>query len=152
MAALAECGSTAQVPEVLQFLAQQPGEDSRLTRAAIEALGGMDGAQVLEVYDRVLRGEESFGLAGEGPDLAIIAVAAGLGHMNTENSRTRLRDLLQNASLQDTELTIQVIRSLGEVGVADDVPLLEEAKVGRLILVSPVDEAVKSIQDRFSVR
>jgi hypothetical protein len=115
----------------------------------IEALGGMGGASVLQVYDTVIDGSEDFGLNEGQSNGAKIAVVAGLGHMNSDESRDRLRKLLKRISLEDTDLIMQVIRSLGKVGTRDDIDALKQAKEGRRLLGPGADDAVKSIEDRY---
>ena len=146
--ALTTCGTPSLVPQVLLFL-QDETNDQRLTKIALEALGGMGSDEVLETYDRVLAGDEDFGLNRDGSNGAKIAVVAGLGHMDTDASRERLRGLLERSNFQDADLNIQVVRSLGKVGTREDIPGLEDAKRGRMLLRTPVDEAIKAIEKRY---
>jgi HEAT repeat protein len=148
MEALATCGTEASITETLRLI-QDKLTDPRLVRMALGSLGGMDTARVLDIYDQVIAGKQNFGLDEVGGQSAKLSVIAGLGYMNTDESRKRLREMLGQQGNDDIEVTTQVVRSLGKVGNRDDIPVLKDAKVGRMLLRAPVDDAIKSIEDRY---
>ncbi|MCX6646794.1 MAG: HEAT repeat domain-containing protein [bacterium] len=148
MEALATCGDESMVEEILTFLAI-PDHDMRLTRAGIEALGGLDGARVIELYDHIIAGDIDFDLNSHGGDLSLLSVIAGLGKMDNDESRARLRELALASEQDNFELLIDITKAIGNVGVPDDIDFLIELEQGKPVLSGFVDSAIENIHKRY---
>jgi HEAT repeat protein len=148
MEALATCGDESMVEDILAFLAI-PDHDMRLTRAGIEALGGLDGPRVIELYDRIIAGDINFELNEHGGDMALLSVIAGLGKMDKDESRARLRELALSSEQDNFELLIDITKAIGNVGVPDDIDFLIDLEQGKPVLSGFVDLAVESIRMRY---
>jgi len=147
LGALATCGDEEMAGYVIDYLVH--GEhDPRLVRMGLEALGGMDGENVLELFDSIIAGETDLDLNQSGGNTALVAVIAGLGRMNSDESRERLRSLLESTSRDHLEIIMSLIRAFGKVGTSEDIDLLSELPQEEPVLRSVVSEAIREIEIR----
>jgi len=146
--ALGGCADESLVADIIRFIGE-PVHDPRLVRIGIEALGGIDGEEVIELYDRIIAGRVDFGLNSAGGQPALISVIRGFGRMANDTSREHLRSILDNAGPDDFEILIDAIRSLGKVGTLGDIDVLREIHRGRPILQGPIMEAISAIEERY---
>lgn len=148
MNALATCGDESMVEDVLMFLTETD-HDPRLVRIGIETLGGLGGDRVLELYDHIIAGDLDLGLNRQGGNPALLSVITGLGKMNNDESRERLRELARISDRENFELLIDIVKAFGEAGTSDDIDLLSELEEGKPVLSGFVDIAVESIRERY---
>ena len=147
MEALATCGDESLIPDLLDLM-NNPDTDQRLVRTGIEALGGIGGDRVLEIYDSIISGELDFGLDQMGGQTSLVSCVMGLGKMDSDSSRERLRSILENSESDNLDIIIGVIRALGNVGTSEDIPLILGTLTDKPVLSSPVGEAIESIEFR----
>lgn len=148
MEALGTCGTEDLVPETLRFI-ENRNNDPRLVRAALEAVGGMGDEKVLDLYDKILNRKADIGYGEDSGESDRLAVVTGLGYMDTEDARERLRNILRHSNLEDTEIIIEAIRSLGKIGEPEDIDLIMKERKGRPLVTQSANEAVESIRKRF---
>jgi HEAT repeat protein len=146
--ALGWCGNEGMVPQIVSIM-ENPDSDPRLVRIGIEALGALGGETVLEIYDRIIAGDEHFNLDRTGGQTALVSCIAGLGKMNSDESRERLRSILKSAEEDNLDVIIGVIRALGNVGTPDDIGTIRALESEIPFLGEPSDEAIGSIGTRF---
>ncbi|MFH1675640.1 MAG: hypothetical protein ABIC40_01360 [bacterium] len=147
MEALTTCGDETLVPEIITYF-ENGRHDDRITGMAIEALGGMGGPEALDLYDSVILGEKDFGLDRAGGKVALSAVIRGLGHMDTDESRERLRKIMDETDPEEIQILIDVIRSFSQVGTEDDIERLRKLGDQSMVLESPTIEAIAEIEKR----
>jgi len=148
MDALATCGDASLVPDVIDFL-DKDEPDPRLIRVGIEALGGMDGDQVIGLYDRIIAGDIDFGLNESGGHAALVSVITGLGKMNTDASRERLRSLATSTEPDSFDVVRAIAMSLGKVGTPQDIEILRDLERDRFILDRDISAAIAQIEQRY---
>ncbi|HEX9746031.1 MAG TPA: hypothetical protein VGB30_11460 [bacterium] len=149
MVALARCGNQDIAVKILELLHDR-SEDPRIVRSGIESLGGIQPDFLFDVYDSIIRGDEDFGLNQRGGNTALLSVAVGLGYVDSDESRSRLRSFLDDNSVDRLELLMGTVRSLGKVGTADDIAVLSAAKDELPLLTNVVDSAIREIESRYS--
>ena len=121
--ALGNCGDEKMIPLILSIM-ENPENDSRLVRMGIETLGALDGKSVLNIYDRIIARELDFGLDSAGGQTSLTSAIIGLGKMNSDESRERLRRIIRETTDNNLDVIIAVIRALGNVGTTDDLSLI----------------------------
>jgi len=149
MEALATCGDESMVMEIVEWLSD-PARDTRIVRIGIEALGGIGGDEVLDIYDLIIAGEVDFGLDYTGGQTALIAAVEGLGRMDTDESRERLRTLLETTDPESFDILIAIVQSLGSVGTREDIETLMKLEEGKPVLHTFVINAVTAIDKHYS--
>ncbi len=80
---------------------------------------------------------------------SIITCIAGLGRMDSDGSRERLRSILENAEDDNLNVIIGVVRALGNVGIPEDIDRLQDIKYLNPVLERMIDEAIEAINARF---
>lgn len=148
MDALATCGSESMVEGIIDFLAEGD-HDPRLVRTGIETLGGIGGDRVIELYDLIIAGDVDFGLNRQGGNPALLSVINGLGKNDNDEYRERLRELARTSDRENYEILIAITKSLGSIGVPEDIDLLIELEDGRPVMKGFVELALESIRERY---
>ncbi len=141
------CGDEYYVPGIIQFIAD-PVLDPRLVRIGVVALGGLGGDEVIETYDQIIAGELDFGLNRSGGETALLDVVRGLGNMDSDESRARLRSILENTEPDAFDILIEVLKSITKVGNRADIIIIEELIEGKPVLESFANEAIRVINER----
>ena len=147
LGALATCGDEEMASDIIEYL-RRGNHDPRLVRMGLEALGGMDGEDVLDLYDSIIAGETDLDLNRAGGNTALVAVISGLGKMDNDESRQRLRSLLESTSRDNLEIIMGLIRAFGKVGTSEDIDLLSELPPEEPVLRGVVGEAIRRIESR----
>ncbi len=146
--ALSTCADESLVPEIIKYIENEEPDD-RLVGIGIEAIGGIGGDDVISVYDAIIAGEIDFGLNRSGGEAALISVIKGLGRMDSDESRTRLRSIAESAEPDNFEILIELAKAFTKIGTREDVEILRELGKGKSIMQTPVDNAIAAIEERY---